>query len=68
MTEARIVKCPQCGAAVPWTQASRWRPFCSERCKTLDLGAWASEAYRVPVVDKDEGDDTPDAPKPDGER
>ena len=26
-----------------------WRPFCSERCKSLDLGAWASEAYRVEV-------------------
>ena len=54
----RSVKCPQCGTAVAWTQASRWRPFCSERCKTLDLGAWASEAYRMPVVesDDDEGD------------
>ena len=49
MTGVRTVKCPQCGAAVPWSPASKWRPFCSERCKTLDLGAWASEAYRVPV-------------------
>ena len=60
MTHTRTVKCPQCGAAVPWTQASRWRPFCSERCKTLDLGAWASEAYRVPAVEQDH-DPTPDA-------
>ena len=60
MTDSRTVKCPQCGAVVPWTNASRWRPFCSERCKTLDLGAWASEAYRVPVVEQDD-DAPPDA-------
>jgi uncharacterized protein len=27
--------------------SNRWRPFCSERCSSIDLGAWASEAYRV---------------------
>jgi len=43
----RIVKCPQCKAVVPWTPESKWRPFCSERCKTVDLGAWASERYRI---------------------
>lgn len=26
---------------------NRWRPFCSERCKRIDLGAWASEQYRI---------------------
>ena len=46
---SRIVACPQCGAAVEWTAAAKWRPFCSSRCKTIDLGAWASEAYRVPA-------------------
>jgi uncharacterized protein len=29
--------------------ANRWRPFCSERCRTADLGAWASEQFRVPA-------------------
>ena len=56
-TAVRIVNCPQCGVAVPWTSESRYRPFCSKRCKMIDLGAWASEAYRVPAVEKD-GDDT----------
>jgi len=42
------VKCPGCGAKVPWVEASRWRPFCSERCKKLDLGAWASDRYVIP--------------------
>ncbi|HEX2390315.1 MAG TPA: DNA gyrase inhibitor YacG, partial [Casimicrobiaceae bacterium] len=37
----RSVKCPQCGTAVTWSPESKWRPFCSERCKTIDLGAWA---------------------------
>ena len=46
----RIVKCPQCGAPVTWTAESKWRPFCSERCKMLDFGAWASERYRVENV------------------
>ena len=42
-----IVDCPTCGRKVAFTAANRWRPFCSRRCKTLDLGAWASESYRI---------------------
>ncbi|MCL2297564.1 MAG: DNA gyrase inhibitor YacG [Proteobacteria bacterium] len=45
------VACPQCGATVVWTSASHWKPFCSERCKLLDLGAWANESYRVAGVE-----------------
>ncbi len=59
MTATRVVRCPQCGAEVPWVPESKWRPFCSERCKTIDLGAWAAESYRIPVTDTPEGDDTP---------
>jgi endogenous inhibitor of DNA gyrase (YacG/DUF329 family) len=44
---------------VPWTPASKWRPFCSERCKLIDLGAWASERYRIST---NEPPDTPDEP------
>jgi endogenous inhibitor of DNA gyrase (YacG/DUF329 family) len=47
----REVACPACGKPVPWTPESRWRPFCSERCKLIDLGAWATEKYRVPVTE-----------------
>lgn len=57
----RVVSCPQCGKPVPWTPENRYRPFCSERCKMVDLGAWASERYRVPVV---EDEDAPDEPAP----
>jgi uncharacterized protein len=45
----RLVACPQCGALTPWSHSNPYRPFCSERCKLIDLGQWASEAYRVPV-------------------
>lgn len=53
----RIVKCPQCKADVPWTPQSRWRPFCSERCKLIDLGAWASERYRIETPEAPNGND-----------
>jgi uncharacterized protein len=53
----RSVKCPQCGAPVPWTPESKWRPFCSERCKTTDLGAWASERYRLPTGETPESEE-----------
>lgn len=48
-----IVSCPICGTAVPWSVASRWRPFCSERCKLVDLGQWADEKYRVPAQEQE---------------
>ncbi len=38
--------CPTCGEPVDWA-TSEQRPFCSERCRLLDLGRWASEDYRV---------------------
>ena len=44
----RIVSCPICGKPVAWVAENRFRPFCSERCKQIDLGAWAAEDYRVP--------------------
>ena len=53
----RIVKCPQCGAPVTWTAESKWRPFCTERCKMLDFGAWASERYRVETSETPESAD-----------
>jgi len=60
MTTQRTVNCPQCGKPVEWSLASRFRPFCSERCKLIDLGAWASEAYRLPAADAPEGGELPE--------
>lgn len=42
-----LVSCPTCGAEVRWDARNRYRPFCSERCKLMDLGQWATERYRV---------------------
>ena len=53
------VACPNCGREVEWSDTSRFRPFCSERCQLLDLGEWAAENYRVP------GDPAPMPDKPD---
>jgi endogenous inhibitor of DNA gyrase (YacG/DUF329 family) len=66
VTPPRIVRCPQCGNPVEWSPASRWRPFCSERCKTIDLGAWASEAYRIPAeetLEDTDGGEVPPVPR-----
>lgn len=54
----RVVKCPTCGKPAQWRAENPDRPFCSSRCKQIDLGAWASEAYRV-AVPAPEDDDKP---------
>ncbi|MCS6787606.1 MAG: DNA gyrase inhibitor YacG [Thiobacillaceae bacterium] len=46
---ARVVNCPTCGQPVAWRPENRWRPFCSERCRLIDLGEWAAERYRLPA-------------------
>jgi endogenous inhibitor of DNA gyrase (YacG/DUF329 family) len=48
-----IRPCPTCRKPVTW-ETNSWRPFCSERCKTMDLGAWSSEAYRIPEKPSEE--------------
>ena len=47
-TGHRQAKCPTCGKLTPFTKDNRWRPFCSERCKLIDLGAWFDESNRIP--------------------
>ena len=42
------VPCPTCKVPVPWTSESRFRPFCSERCRLLDLGEWLTEGHVIP--------------------
>ena len=49
---SRIVNCPRCGAQTPYSPENKWRPFCSERCRMIDLGKWAAEDYRVPEQEK----------------
>ncbi len=55
--EPRTVRCPNCGGPSLYSPDNAHRPFCSERCKNLDFGAWASEAYRVPLKPEPQADD-----------
>jgi len=48
--------CPQCGKP----SDPRYRPFCSKRCKDIDLGRWLNEEYRVPLVEDDTSEDDVD--------
>lgn len=58
------VKCPTCREVTPW-EGNPFRPFCSERCKLIDLGKWLEERYRIPVEEdesdmpRDEDEDSP---------
>jgi endogenous inhibitor of DNA gyrase (YacG/DUF329 family) len=47
--KTRTVACPTCGGPSLYVPENRYRPFCSERCKNVDLGAWASEGFRMPA-------------------
>ena len=42
------IACPTCSAPVEWRPDNPYRPFCSERCKLIDLGAWAAEEHAIP--------------------
>lgn len=60
------VSCPTCKRPVEWSPENKWRPFCSERCKLIDLGAWAAEKHAIPGepisteddVEPSQGDDS----------
>jgi len=58
------VTCPHCGRQHEWRD-NPWRPFCSERCKLIDFGAWLEERHAIPGENLEgPGDpDAPDAPK-----
>jgi len=52
------IKCPACRKRTEWKDNS-FRPFCSERCKLIDLGKWASEEYRFKGNSEDKVANTP---------
>jgi endogenous inhibitor of DNA gyrase (YacG/DUF329 family) len=51
--------CPRCRRPVEW-EGNEFRPFCSERCRMIDLGAWADESYRISADRIDPEDSTDD--------
>jgi endogenous inhibitor of DNA gyrase (YacG/DUF329 family) len=55
----RIVRCPTCGGDSVFASSNLYRPFCSNRCRQIDLGAWASESFAVPASPPVEDDGLP---------
>ena len=56
MTRTFRRQCPQCSQLVTWPDTPTY-PFCSERCRLIDLGAWAEGEYRLPgepVIDEND--------------
>jgi uncharacterized protein len=58
------VKCPTCDREIDWSQ-SPYRPFCSERCRLIDLGAWLTEKHSIPgePAQEDSERDNPERPE-----
>jgi len=55
------MRCPTCNKPVEIT-GNPFRPFCSERCKLIDLGKWAGGQFRIPKREFEDEDEPPDAP------
>jgi endogenous inhibitor of DNA gyrase (YacG/DUF329 family) len=63
-TKLRWVRCPGCGQQALYAPENAARPFCSPRCRSADLGAWASEGYRVAAESPDDTDAADSGPSP----
>ena len=57
-----IITCPLCKKTTTWEE-NPWKPFCSERCKLIDLGKWASDEYRIEGEKKEEGKEEEESKK-----
>jgi endogenous inhibitor of DNA gyrase (YacG/DUF329 family) len=56
------IVCPICKNTTTWEE-NPWRPFCSERCKLIDLGKWVSEEYKIPVKTEEETEEVKEEQK-----
>lgn len=59
-----IITCPLCKKTTTWEE-NPWRPFCSERCRLIDLGKWASDEYRIEGEEKEDGKEEKESKKAD---
>jgi endogenous inhibitor of DNA gyrase (YacG/DUF329 family) len=55
MSNLEKITCPNCGKANTWKPENKYKPFCSDRCKLIDLGEWASESHKIPGEPVDPG-------------
>ena len=53
----RYVPCPTCRQPALFSSLNLFRPFCSERCRVIDLGGWADNTYIIPVTDSSPEDE-----------
>ncbi len=60
---ARLAPCPYCGQDARLEPDNPWRPFCSERCKMVDLGHWLQEDYAIPAEAPDDDLGGPSSPQ-----
>jgi len=60
-----VVRCPTCNRPVEWSEASPFRPFCSERCRLIDLGEWFNEERRISEPTDAPSEDPPPSEDPD---
>jgi len=58
---SKQVPCPRCGTLSLYAPENKWRPFCSERCRLIDLGQWATDGYSIPIKDQTPPDSSGDA-------
>jgi endogenous inhibitor of DNA gyrase (YacG/DUF329 family) len=56
---AQRLRCPTCQRPIEWSDQFPYRPFCSERCRLIDLGAWLSEQHAIPGNPAEGPDETP---------
>jgi endogenous inhibitor of DNA gyrase (YacG/DUF329 family) len=62
---AQGLRCPTCRRAIEWSEQFPYRPFCSDRCRLIDLGAWLSEQHAIPGEPADDsGQPAPGANTP----
>lgn len=61
---SRWVDCPRCRQPAVYSAENPARPFCSARCRSLDLGAWASDSYRVVSSEPPEPGEQPSGEDP----
>ena len=60
MNSLHKITCPICGKKNTWRADNTFRPFCSDRCKLIDLGEWASETRKIPGDPVDPNSSFPD--------